>query len=285
MRCVGATLVGGLALFVLPADEAATSPPALDCSVVPGWTQEGPARVFEPDNLFDYMDGNAEGYLLYGFERMDGVTCRQGDERLVVDMSQMADHAMAFGIFTANRDTRRPSTDLGMGGQITPRKAVFVKDRYYVEITAQSERDHTPLLTAFAAALEKRIAGRAEPPEALAWFPPQGLVADSVRLVPESVLGVRALPRGYVGRYDVGEAFVVTSGSAAEAGAILAKLRARWTPQSAVPIADEAFAAHDAYLGDLIVFRKGTRVAGFAKLAAGAVRSAHAEPVQRCTVM
>ena len=55
--------------------------------------------------------------------------------------------------------------------------------------------------------MEKRIDGRSTPPEALAWFPPEKLV--SARLIPESVLGVRLLKRGYVAQYEQGKAFVV----------------------------------------------------------------------------
>ena len=34
--------------------------------------------AYDADNLFEYMDGNSEGYLLYGFQNMHGVTCTQG---------------------------------------------------------------------------------------------------------------------------------------------------------------------------------------------------------------
>ena len=34
------------------------------CALVPGWTQAGAARTFTAENLFEYMDGNAEGYIL-----------------------------------------------------------------------------------------------------------------------------------------------------------------------------------------------------------------------------
>ena len=47
---------------------------------MPGWTQQGAARSYIADNLFEYMDGNAEGYLLYGFQTMHGVTCEQGGD-------------------------------------------------------------------------------------------------------------------------------------------------------------------------------------------------------------
>jgi hypothetical protein len=263
-----ARVVNGLAAALL---SAATLPaaPFLDCGVVPGWTQEGPGRAYEPDTLFDYMDGNAEGYIVYRFVHMDGITCRSGDERLVIDASEMADPEHAFGLFSATRDSRLPVEPIGMGGQVTARRAVFAKDRYYVEIAAQSDQGNRRALTALARAIEAKIPGRAAAPDALAWFPAQGRVADSVRLVPESVLGVRALASGYVGLYDFGEAFVVTQPSSEVAEQLMIQLKARWAPVTPESIADEAFRARDPYLGDLLVFRKGPRVAGYAKLTAG----------------
>jgi len=49
---------------------------APDCGLLAGWVQQGPARTFAADNLFEYMDGNAEGYLLYHFVQMHGVNCQ-----------------------------------------------------------------------------------------------------------------------------------------------------------------------------------------------------------------
>ena len=54
------------------------------------------------------------------------------------------------------------------------------------------------------------------------------------------------------------------------AAATLEKLRARFagaSPSSGP--GDEAFSAHDQYLGRLLVFRKGARVAGVANVAEG----------------
>ena len=78
------------------------------------------------------------------------------------------------------------------------------------------------------AALDKRIAGETATPPQVAWFPGEGLEAESVRLVPESVLGIRALRRGYVGVYDAGKAFVVTEETAEAATATLAKVKQRF---------------------------------------------------------
>jgi len=63
-------------LAVLFAAQAAAAPfPLPDCAAVPGWTQQGPERTYDSETLFDYMNGNSEGYFAYGFTLMKGVTC------------------------------------------------------------------------------------------------------------------------------------------------------------------------------------------------------------------
>jgi hypothetical protein len=258
-------------LAVLFATAAAASWPAPDCSSVPGWTQAGPARSFEPDTLFDYMNGNSEGYFAYGFALMRGVTCvnAKGDQ-LVVDVSEMGDPERAWGFFVANRDIRSPNERIGSAGQVLPRRATFARGRFYVEIAASPDRDHRESLRAFVSVLDAGTLGEARAPAAASWFPPEGLQPDSVRMVPESVLGLRLLRSGFMAQYQVGRAFVVSEASPQAAAATLEKLRARFA--GALPLTglgDEAIAAHDQYLGRLLVFRKGARVAGVANVAEG----------------
>ena len=70
------------------------------------------------------------------------------------------------------------------------------------------------------------VEGSTEPPAALTWFPAEK--RQSLRLVPESVLGIRLLKRGYMGQYEFGKAFVVSEESPESAAALLQKLRARF---------------------------------------------------------
>ena len=237
------------------------------CNLVAGWAQQGDARSYQAENLFEYMDGNAEGYVLYGFQSMRGVTCVKSGVTLVIDVSDFGDADSAFGMFTANRDLRVPSAKLGMGGQIVPRRAIFTKGQYYVEIAANPEGDYTGTLQEWTAALEKTVEGSTDPPVALSWFPSEK--QQSLRLVPESVLGIRLLKRGYVGQYDFGKAFVVTEASAESAGALMAKLRARFGETTTVNIADDAFKMNDKYLGQVCIFRKGLYLAGYGNVTAG----------------
>jgi hypothetical protein len=255
-------LAGALAFFTWLA--AAADP---NCALVPGWTSNGGPRVYTADNLYEYMDGNSEGYFLYHFHEMRGVTCKRGETTFVVDISDMEDPEFAFGMFTSTRDLRQPAYPVGMGGQIIPRRLIFAKGRYYAEIAANPEGDYTADLKLWAVALDQSIAGETEPPPVMQWFPAEG--QQSLRLVPESVLGLRILERGYVAQYGFGKGFVTMRETPQAAAEIIKKLRARFGEAKPAGVADEAFEAADPYLGRLCIFRKGRNVGGYAVTEAG----------------
>lgn len=253
-------------LFVAASALMAQTP---DCSIVPGAKQEGKAREFDTETLYEYMDGNSEGYFLYGFSKMHGVTCKAGPVTLIVDLSEFQSPELAYGMFTGNLDPRLPVEKIGAGGQVVDRKVIFVKGKYFAEIAAEPEGKHGDLLRAAAQAWEKRIDGSTQPPAELSWFPKEKLQAGSPRLVPQSVLGMRMLKRGYLAQYEQGKAVVVTEASAAAAGALLEKLKERFSPNAAAQVGDEAFTAEDRYLGRICFFRKGTRIGGWTNVPAG----------------
>ncbi len=272
-------LIRALAAIAAACGMAAAAAPS--CGLLPGWSQKGDARTYVADTLFEYMDGNSEGYLLYGFLKMQGVTCEKGSATFVIDLSEFVDTDAAFGMFSANHDPKQPQTKIGAAGQIVPRKAIFVKGKYYLEIAAEPEGDHSPALREFTTALEKTIEGSTSRPAAMSWFPEEK--RQSLRLVPESVLGIRILKRGYVGQYEYGKAFLVTEDSPDAAAALMQKLRARFTDTAAAKIADEGFQVTDRYLGKVCMFRKGRMIGGYANVAdgsdAGALASALAAKV------
>jgi hypothetical protein len=257
--------LGLLGLLALPL--AAAEGPTPSCSLVPGWTQHGPARVFVPDTLYEYMNGNSEGYLLYGFRKMNGLTCKKGEITFVIDVSDMGDADSAYGMLMATRDGRQPGARIGMGGQIVPRRGIFSKGSHYLEIAATPEGDHSADLAAWLGALEKITPGRTTLPDGLSWFPAEK--QTGIRLVPESVLGIRILKRGYVAQYDYGKAFVVLEESPASAGTVFEKLKARFGETTPAQLGEQGFQFTDKYLGKLAVFRKGRFVGGWANVAEG----------------
>ena len=238
-----------------------------DCPLAPGWERTAPPRTFGPENLFEYLDGGAEGYLIFGFVGLQHQVCAKGEDSLALDISEMDDAEAAYGLFAARRDPRQPIQPIGMGGEILPARASFAKGKYYVEMTAAPGDDYRPLLHAFVAALEKRTPGSSSPPQELSWFPLEDL--KSIRLIPRSVLGLGALKRGYVADYPKGQAFLVTESSADSAAAVLGTLRRRFAGAQSVEVGDEAFRSDDKYLGRVCIFRQGRYLGGYAHLREG----------------
>ena len=264
MRAFSLLFAMGLAVAAQGQTPPAAMPPYLDCGLVPGWEQTGPARSYAADNLFEYKDGAAEGYLQFDFARMQGVDCKQGAVVLSIDVSEMGSEEMAWGMLAANRDPKEPVAPIGMGAQVLPQSLLFAKGKYFVEIV---ENDGNPAgnvaeaLKAFAAKIEPLLAGRTAVPDAVSWFPAEH--RTEVRLVPESVLGVRLLKRGYVARYERGQAFAVVEETPQAAAETMKKLAARYAGVSAVQVGDEAFAGKVQYLDGICIFRKGRIVAGY----------------------
>ncbi|HET6169810.1 MAG TPA: DUF6599 family protein [Terracidiphilus sp.] len=239
----------------------------LDCHFAPGWEQDGTKRQYAADNLYDYKDGGAEGYLIFGFVRMRGITCKSGGDTLDIDASEMSDADAAYGMFTANLDPSVAIAKIGMGGQVQRQSASFAKGNYYVELvmtSADPNSDQSALMNVFAAGMLKSLDGRDSAPEAVEWFPKETLV--SVRMVPESVLGLRQLKRGFVAKYKQGQAFLVQEASSESAAEVLKSLRGRFDGALPVQIGDEGFQSKAPYLDGICVFRKGRFLGGYANL-------------------
>jgi hypothetical protein len=265
-----AAVAFGIAASVASASAAPDSGAAIpSCAVMPGWAQDGPSRLYEGDRLFEYMNGNSDGYFVYGFVRMHGVTCAQAESKVLIDISEMQDEEGAYGIFCANRDVKLPSETIGTAAQVVPRKAIFAKGRYFVEIAAQAQGDHSTLLRATASAMAGQVPGSNTVPEPIGWFPADGQTAGPPRLVPESVLGIRLLHRGYLAQYGPAKAFAVTEASDDAAKQSMEKLRTRFGSVEAAQLGDEAFQTEDKYLGRICIARRGRRLAGYASVPAG----------------
>ena len=239
----------------------------LSCQLAPGWTQSEAVHPYTADNLYDYKDGGAEGYLIYGFAGMKSLNCKSGENTLTIDVSEMNDADSAYGLFATNRDPRVPIAKIGMGGQVQAQSASYAKGKYYVEIVlnaADPNSDHAAELTALVNKMAQRMEGRVTPPEALAWFPTEDL--SSTGVVPQSVLGLKELKRGYVAKYKQGQAFIVVEATPESAAAVLKVLRQKYDGASDAKVGDEAFQAKAPYLDGICIFRKGRTLGGYANL-------------------
>ncbi len=208
---------------------------------------------------------------------MQGIDCKSGSTILSIDVSDMTDADSAYGMFAANRDPQQPIQKIGMGAQLLPQSLLFAKGKYFVEIIetdGSTDSNQTAALQAFAAKIEPLLEGRTTPPEELTWFLPEN--QESAKLVPESVLGLKILKRGYVAKYNQGQAFIVVEQSPESAAEVMRDFATRFGDATPIKLADEAFQVKAPYLDGVCVFRKGRTIAGYANLSSAAEAAAQA---------
>ena len=198
---------------------------------------------------------------------MSTIDCKSGANTLTIELSEMTDADAAYGLFAANLDPASPISQIGMGGQVQLQSATFAKGNFYVEIVevaADANADDSSMLRSMASTLEVRLPGRVTPPAQLRWFPPNHVAP--VRMVPESVLGLRELKRGYVAKYQAGQAFIVLESTPESASLVLKALQLHFPGAVPTQVGDEAWMSNAPYLGGICIFRKGRALAGYADL-------------------
>ena len=174
--------------------------PLPECSK--GWLLEDRVILYDRDNLFDYINGEAELYIPYGFEVVATARyAKQGDAdtAIAADVYRMASLLDAFGIYSNYRKPGAAASQVGAEGFLSPSQLMFYQDRYFVRLQASGvtsiEKD---VFLACGQAISKNLpTGTGRPMEAEMLRVP-GISPGTERYIARSVLGYAFLRRGLV---------------------------------------------------------------------------------------
>jgi hypothetical protein len=124
-----------------------------------GWQPESRAESFDPDRLFEKIDGGAEQYIAYGFKRMHFVYLKSADAKLElsIELYDMDAFENALGIFAAqrNKDHKVEKNGDAYFYEINP-GAIGLAGKYYFKMSANEEN---PALQEKARQLVTALAG------------------------------------------------------------------------------------------------------------------------------
>lgn len=95
-------------------------------------------RTFTKESLFGYMNGGAELYLEYGFDRLVVTDLLAGDNDLKIEVYRMPDAAKAFGIYSVNIFRCNEAPKLMEFYCQSNYQIQFCKGNYYVNIINSS---------------------------------------------------------------------------------------------------------------------------------------------------
>ena len=165
---------------------------------------QGSAQTYNPDTLYQYIDGGADLYLLYDFKTLLHQDFKSGAAELTADIYEMSKPEDAFGIYASERS---PSYKfLAIGAEAYRDKGIlnFVQDRYYVKLSGNGANADT-LLDQFARLLAGRIGGVRSLPNLLAKLPRENRAPHSEQYIKKDPLGHAFLAPSFLISYGQGK--------------------------------------------------------------------------------
>jgi hypothetical protein len=165
------------------------------------WTLIHSPQIYNRKTLFEHINGQAELYLKYGFQRSVFAIYQnrqKQDDQIELDIYDMGSVLQAFGIFSRFRNEDRPG-GFGLESYLDDHTALFYRGKYFVMLYAvESNPD---FLRQFSKLVSSKISDPLHPPKEIGYFPKNGLKPGSIQYFPEGLLGHQFLKRGFQGTY------------------------------------------------------------------------------------
>jgi hypothetical protein len=187
---------------------------------VKGWTRKTQPKTYEHQQLWEYIDGGADVYLDYGFQRVITEELVYGKQSIIVDIYDMSTLDGAFGMYARERAPSYHFVQIGSEGYLEGSALNFAQEQFYIKLTAYADDQSTKnTLEKLAQAVSKKIGGQRKPPAVFAFFPWQGKVKHTETYDVKSYLGKTDLRDTYAVGYNVKSTpitvfITVTSGDA-----------------------------------------------------------------------
>ncbi|MDR2533851.1 MAG: hypothetical protein LBC81_03620 [Tannerellaceae bacterium] len=231
---------------------------------VEGWTVGG-IEVFNPDNLYDRINGAAPLFLANNFREMTAVDYRRGNDYITLQAYRHGSPQDAFGMYASERSPDIPFlTAIGGEAQGDAENLFFFAGSIYVKIASHSEADVSAVMQSIARSFADKIEPRPSYPEKLSCLPEKNRIPRSEAYINSSYMGHDFLKSVYTASYNADgkeyQVFIIDGGSAEGAKGILKQYFA-FTKQTA-EIKEGPITITDRYNGNIPAYLKGSYIAG-----------------------
>lgn len=145
-----------------------------------GWVKFGQDEIYDRETLYDYMNGGAEVYLAFDFQKVFVRKYTGPDNNEVsLDIYDMGSSSEAFGIFSCDREDEE--IGIGQGSEYGPGLLRFWKDKYFISIMAMgNEEQAESVMVELAKSIDRLIPKKGSEPEILYMLPEKGLKKDRI---------------------------------------------------------------------------------------------------------
>jgi hypothetical protein len=194
-----------------------------------GWVKSGDPELYHADNLWEYIDGAADLFIVYNFQQVATLTYDHAPKQsLTVEIYEHNSPREAFGIYSQERPGRSDFLAVGTQGYYDQGILNFFQGNYYVKLTGfHLGDDEKAFLQGVAQSVAERLDGGKGFPEVLGCFPEKDKVANSERYIAGDFLGRSFLHSAYTAEYTQGDktqrVFIIEADDTAQAEVMLKK--------------------------------------------------------------
>jgi hypothetical protein len=143
-----------------------------------GWSTADSDHYYNNETLYDYIDGGAELYISYGFDKVISrrYTC-SNEPDIVVEIFDMIEPRNAFGAFTNMREKNQHQ--FGQGSQQIEGSLIFWKDHYFISLVVEKYTDKSlQAIQEIAHFIDNAIPKQGNLPSVLQYLPSQDSVPE-----------------------------------------------------------------------------------------------------------
>lgn len=220
--------------------------------------------VYEPENLWDFINGAAENYLANGFVDLHVAEYKKGKAVIKMEIYRHSDNTMAFGIYSSERSPSFRFVELGAQGYIAGGSINFFKGNYYVKIRTYSKKEKVMKAEEMLAnRVASALSGEEVMPAMLLQLPSDGRKVNEETYINESVLGHSFLNKAFKAVYQTGSdefAIYLSEGRTPEEVKKTAETYIASTGITTVEAGDSKFMINDGYNGTIFLAWKDKRI-------------------------
>ena len=259
--------------FTLAQATIAQTPAELKAKLPPieGWAVIEDVEMYDPDNLYDKINGAAPGFIMYNFIELTVLEYNKnvtGDDLPPYISIQVYRHATstdAYGVYTSERPSETTFVTTGTEGYQEGAMLNFFVDNLYVKIESPYTDDEVvKAVREIAQGFGSKVNEAPVFPEQLQYFPSENKIAHSEIYIPSGFLGHEFLTNAFTAKYTVSDKkyqlFIIDAESAEQANAMLTKYM-QFTKQD-LKLQEGRLTIKDRFNGDLECQWKGGYIWG-----------------------
>lgn len=150
----------------------------------PGWKRDGKPAVFIRADLFNHIDGGADLFLEFGFERVTVQRYVRAGTEIAAEVYEMSGPESALGVYLmkCGRETALPEIPARNSSETA--QFTILKGRYFVQVDNFSEdKAAVPAMIQLSRAILDQVKDEKADPGLAALLPREGKIQGSERLI------------------------------------------------------------------------------------------------------